>query len=285
MTGSGFRHRVRLGTCSWSTRDWVGKVYSPTTKATDYIAEYARRYSTVEIDATFYGVPRRATIEGWRDRTPETFFFSAKAPQTITHEKFMAGCERDVSEFLTAMQILGPRLGPIVLQFPYYARSKNVTQGEFLKRLTPFLKTLPREDHKFVVEVRNKSWLDRRLFEVLQGHGVTLALIDHPWMHSSAQLLKLEGILTGPFAYIRWLGDRYGIEKLTKTWGEHVIDRRADIESWVPAIKQILDKQIPVWGYFNSHYSGFAPGDVDVLSELLGLTGATAASLAGGASP
>ena len=285
MPGSDTRHFVRLGTCSWSTRDWVGKVYSATTKATDYIAEYSRRYGTVEIDATFYGVPRRATIEGWRDRTPESFVFSAKAPQTITHEKFLVGCERDVTEFLTAMDILGPRLGPIVFQFPYYARSKNVTQGEFLNRLTPFLKTLPCAERMIVVEVRNKSWLDTRLFEVLHSHGVTLALIDHPWMHGPAQLLRLEGVLTGRFAYIRWLGDRYGIEKLTKTWGEHVIDRRADIKSWVPAIKQILDKQIPVWGYFNSHYSGFAPGDVDILSELLGLTGAEATSLAGGTSP
>ncbi|MBM3290751.1 MAG: DUF72 domain-containing protein, partial [Candidatus Hydrogenedentes bacterium] len=130
--------RVRLGTCSWSTSDWVGKVYSAGTRPTDYIAEYAQRYDTVEIDATFYGTPRQSTVDGWRDRTPESFVFSAKAPQTITHEKFLVGCERDVADFLRAMDTLGPRLGPIVFQFPYYSKKYNVSEGDFLARLAPF---------------------------------------------------------------------------------------------------------------------------------------------------
>ncbi len=258
---------IRLGTCSWSTNDWIGTIYPEGTKQADFIAVYAQRFSTVEIDSTFYGTPRSATIEGWRDRTPEHFLFSAKAPQVITHEKFLAGCDSDLTEFLTAMSILGPRLGPIVFQFPYYAKSKGVDQREFLNRLKPFLNTLPEREFRFAVEVRNKSWLSAPLLDTLRDHNIITAWIDHPWMHAPEWFASHDEAVTGPSVYIRWLGDRYGIEKITKTWGAHVLDRRKDIERWLPAIRKALEKS-PVLGYFNSHYSGYAPGDVGILQDL-----------------
>lgn len=259
-----------MGTCSWSTSDWVGKVYSAGAKQADYIAEYAQRYDTVEIDSTFYGTPRQSAVDGWRARTPESFTFAAKAPQIITHEKFLVGCERDLAEFLTTMDTLGPRLGPIVFQFPYYSKKYNVSEGDFLARLGPFVEALPKDGHLFVVEVRNKAWIRKPLLELLHAGGVTLALIDHPWMYRSDHLLNIDGILTGAFAYVRLLGDRYGIEKITKTWGEHVVDRKPDLERWAPAMKSILGQRLNVFGYVNSHYSGYAPGDVDTLCGLLG---------------
>ena len=94
---------IRLGTCSWSTQDWVGRVYAPGTPATEFIAQYAQRFNTVEIDATFYAVPRTSTVDGWRDRTPDGFLFSAKVPQAITHEKFLEDCSRELDAFLKAM--------------------------------------------------------------------------------------------------------------------------------------------------------------------------------------
>jgi len=250
----------------------VGKVYSAGARQVDYIAEYARRYDTVEIDSTFYGTPRLSTVDGWRERTPESFVFSAKAPQVITHERFLAGCERDLAEFLRTMDTLGPRLGPIVFQFPYYSKKYNVGEGDFLARLVPFIASLPKDGHRFVVEVRNKAWLRQPLLDMLASHGVALALIDHPWMHRGEHLIRIGGILTGPFAYIRLLGDRYGIEKITKTWGEHVIERGPDLERWTAVMRSILGQGLCVFGYVNSHYSGYAPGDVDTLYNLLGGT-------------
>lgn len=168
------------------------------------------------------------------------------------------------------MDTLGPRLGPIVFQFPYYSKKYNVNESDFLERLAPFVESLPKDGHLFVVEVRNKLWIRKPLLELLGSHGITLALIDHPWMYRSEQLMKVGGILTGPFAYVRLLGDRYGIEKITKTWGEHVIDRKPDLERWATVMKSILGQRLNVFGYVNSHYSGYAPGDVDTLYQLLG---------------
>ncbi len=270
MTSSTASPQVRLGTCSWSTKDWVGRVYAPGTAATEFITQYAQRFSTVEIDATFYAVPRGSTVDGWRDRTPDGFVFSAKVPQEITHERFLEDCGSVLAGFLDTLGRLGDKLGPILLQFPYFAKKSGVTQSAFLERLLPFLDAAPRDAFCFVVEVRNKTWLNKGLLEPLRERNVSLALIDHPWMPRPEALLECGEVFTGPVAYIRWLGDRYGIEKITKTWSEPVVDRRGDLEGWVPAIKAALDRQLSVFGYVNNHYSGHAPHDVAVLEEVLG---------------
>ena len=83
------------------------------------------------------------------------------------------------------------------------------------------------------------------------------------------QFRNIDALLTGRFAYIRWLGDRYGIEKITKRWNQPVVERREDLARWVPLIKQILDREFSVYGYVNNHYSGHAPSDVSILREAL----------------
>lgn len=260
---------LRLGTCSWSLKEWEGPFYTPGIGPQAYIVEYSRRMPTVEVDSSFYGTPRDATLEVWRRATPDGFLFAAKAPQLITHQKCLVECEKDVEAFLRAMSILGDRLGPILFQFQYYSRNKEMTQSEFMARLIPFLDGLPRDGFSYVVEIRNPSWITGELLALLHSHDMPLALIDHPYMYRPDELMEVEGILSGPYAYIRWLGDRYAIEKVTQVFNQTVIDRGPDLERWVPVIKHILDSRKPVFGYFNNHYSGYAAADVQRLLELL----------------
>jgi uncharacterized protein YecE (DUF72 family) len=260
---------LHLGTSSWSCPDWVGKVYAPGTPPADFIAAYARKFDTVEIDATFYATPRKTVVEGWRDRTPDTFLFAAKAPQVITHEKCLADCGGELKSFLDVMSVLGPRLGPILFQLPYFSKASGMTKDELLARLKPFLASLP-EGFQWAVEIRNKAWLGESLFELLAERRVALALIDHPWMYRPKELFAREGVLTGPFAYIRWLGDRYAIEKITTTWGETVIDRRVDVAEWVPHLQELIERRLPVFGYVNNHYAGYAPDTLALIQDLLG---------------
>ncbi len=259
---------LRLGTSSWSCPDWVGRFYERGTPPADFIAAYARKLDTVEIDATFYATPRRSVVEGWRERTPETFLFAAKAPQLITHGKCLAGCGGELSAFLEVMSVLGSRLGPILFQFPYFSKASGMTKDELLRRLTPFLATLP-NGFQWAVEIRNKSWLGKPLFDLLAEHRTALALIDHPWMCRPNELFARKGVLTGPFAYIRWLGDRYAIEKVTTTWNETVVDRRHDAEEWAPHLQELIERRFPVFGYVNNHYAGYAPDTLALIHDLL----------------
>lgn len=260
---------LRLGTCSWTAKGWEETFYDPGARPGDYLSAYARHYTTVEIDATFYGIPRRDNVARWRDQVPEGFLFAAKVPQTVTHDKFLEDCAGDMEAFLDTMRTLGDKLGPILLQFPYFAKARGVILQEFLDRLGPFLETLPRGGTRFAVEVRNKTWLRPPLFDLLRAHDAALALIDHPWMPRPSLLFRDESVVTADFVYIRWLGDRKGIEKLTTVWREPVMDRVRDIEEWIPPIKALLDKKATVFGYVNNHYSGYAPHDADLLLRAL----------------
>lgn len=263
------RGHIRLGTCSWTAKGWAGKFYPSGTDRSDFIAEYAKVYDAVEIDATFYGTPRLSTLEAWYDKTPEGFVFAAKAPQAVTHEKFLEDCGRELADYLDAMALLKEKLGPILFQFPYYSKKKGVTFDDFLGRLTPFLKTLPEDGFQFAVEVRNKAWLKPALFSALAEYNIAATLIDHPWMAPPADLMNRDGIVTAGFAYIRWLGDRYAIEKITKTWNERVVNRDDDLAKWIKPINSLLDDNVDVFGFVNNHYSGYAPDDIDQLADQL----------------
>jgi uncharacterized protein YecE (DUF72 family) len=181
----------------------------------DYLAFYAERFHTVEVDSTFYACPTARTVENWNARTPEGFVFSVKVPQTITHDKVLVDCDAELKEFLDTMGILRYKLGPVVFQFPFFDKWKIKDRHAFTDRLIPFLKKLPTEG-KFAIEIRNKKWLDAELANLLRDHKIALVLQDRSWMPSPAEL-KFDPITT-EWTYIRWLGDRKTIEEQTMTW-------------------------------------------------------------------
>ncbi len=256
-----------MGTSSWSSQDWVGSFYPRGTPPAGFLAEYAVHYDTVEVDSTFYRVPSASMVKNWARRTPPGFTFAVKVPQTITHEKVLADCDHELKEFLGVIDLLGEKLGPVLFQFPYFNRKAFARPEDFLARLEPFLLKLP-SGHKFVVEVRNKGWLSERLLDILRKRKIALALLDHPWMPTITQLAEKLDPITAEFTYIRWLGDRKGIEEKTKEWDQVIVNREPEMESWVPAIRRLLQRRLIVYGYFNNHYAGFAPGSISLFYEV-----------------
>ncbi len=107
----------------------------------------------------------------------------------------------------------------------------------------------------------------------LRRHRLALALIDHPWFFGVEQLLKKGDVLTADFSYVRWLGDRRGIEARTDRWDRLIVDRRRDLGRWVPAIRSLLGRGATVYGYFNNHYAGYAIGSIGMFRDLWGESG------------
>ena len=258
--------RLFLGTSSWSSKDWEGVFYPPGTAPADYLSHYATRYRSVEVDSSFYRPPTLSMTRRWRQALPEGFLMAAKVPRVITHEKGLVDCAEDLAEFLSSMDHLEDRLGPLLFQFPYYNKASGVTVGDFLERLGRFLPALP-DGYRFALEVRNKHWLDSPLTDLLREHGVALTLIDHPWMPPVDALMDREELLTSNFCYVRWLGDRHGIERVTKNWDRLIVDRSRDTGRWAPAVRGLLENSRTVFGYFNNHYAGHAPGSISLFEE------------------
>lgn len=265
-----------LGTSSWSNQDWEGVFYPPATPPAEYLAYYAKRFRTVEVDATFYRTPSASMVKKWRGDLPEGFLMAAKVPQTITHEKRLVECRDDLKEFLAAMDHMGDRLGPLLFQFPYFKQGSQTTQEVFMKRLHAFLPTLP-EGYRFALEIRNKTWLRPPLLDLLREHRVALALIDHPWMPLPEQYLGLDPV-TAPFTYVRWLGDRTAMEAKTKTWDKVVLDRTHETRAWVGVVGHLLSRRLTVFGYFNNHYAGHAPASIDLFERIWRSTASSSAA-------
>jgi uncharacterized protein YecE (DUF72 family) len=234
-------------------------------KPSDYLCFYAERFHTVEVDSTFYACPTARTVENWAARTPEGFIFSVKVPQTITHDKVLVDCDAELKEFLDTMDILGDKLGPVVLQFPFFDKWKIKDRHKFTDRLIPFLKKLPAA-HKFAVEIRNKKWLDAELASLLRYHKIALVLQDRSWMPSPTDLTF--DPITTDWTYVRWLGDRKEIEAQTMTWDKAVVDRTAELTSWVDFCYRVMKRGVLGYAYANNHYAGHAPATIEQFRNL-----------------
>jgi uncharacterized protein YecE (DUF72 family) len=224
--------QLLLGTSAFTAKGWPGTFYPAGMKPADYLTFYASKFKTVEIDSSYYGPPSPSTVMSWRDKTPPDFIFSAKVPQTITHDKVLVDCEAEFHQFVETMDILGDKRGPLVFQFPYFERWKFSKQGDFLAALGPFLGKLP-ADHKFAIEIRNRTWFNAALADLLREHKIALVLLDSAFMPRPWEFKEKVDFVTADFVYVRWLGDRKKIEERTKTWDKTVVDRREDLTKWV----------------------------------------------------
>ena len=257
---------IRVGTSAFTAAGWEGSFYPSGMKPADFLTSYATRFNTVEVDSTYYRTPSASTVRGWATKTPDNFIFALKVPQQITHEKVLVDCEKDFENFVEVMSGLGKKLGPMLLQFPYFSRAKFKTGAEFTARLQPFLKKLPK-GYKFAVEIRNKNWLDASFADLLRVYGVALAVIDQAWMPTIDEVTSNLNPITADFCYVRWLGDRKGIELQTKVWDKTIIDRRPALIKWVKFLHSILHKT-DIYAYANNHYAGNGPATVELFKEL-----------------
>jgi uncharacterized protein YecE (DUF72 family) len=241
---------------------------------------YAKKFNTVEVDSTYYALPKQSTVDRWKDVTPDGFLVAAKFPRSIVHAG--SGRKPDAREllqpdttyplrdrFLETMRRLGDRLGPLLLQFPYFAKTQFPGPRLFVERLDRFLEDLP-TDFRYAVEIRNRAWLKPEFAELCRRHNVSLTLVDHAWMPHADELAETLDPVTSDFVYIRLLGNRKEIEAITRTWEREVIDRADRLERWARVLSGFAARGIPTLVYVNNHYAGHAPTTLRRLREMYG---------------
>jgi len=260
------RGELACGTSGWDYPDWVGPFYAPDTPRRDYLEQYARKFRSVEIDSTFYRMPTVRDVERWVARTPDGFRFSPKVPQEITHEKLLVDCTDAVARLIDALLAFGDKLGVVVVQLRYFRSAEAMDAARFAERLAPFLRLFP-PALRVALEVRNKALWRAPVLEVLREQKRGLVLIDHPWMDPPERIAARDDLTPAPFSYVRLLGDRDGIEKLTTKWGEVVVDQSARLAQWAAWIARTLDEGRDVWVYANNHYAGHGPATLRDLEQ------------------
>jgi len=161
---------LRIGTSGYQYDHWKGVFYPPDVPRKRWFEHYAGRFDTVEINNTFYHLPKAETFDAWRQRAPAGFCYTLKFSRYGTHLKRLRDPEQSLGTFLERAERLGGRLGPILVQLPpRFNPDPN--------RLDAFLTAAPRR-HRWAVEFRNADWLCQAVFEVLERHNAALVVHD-----------------------------------------------------------------------------------------------------------
>lgn len=162
---------IRVGTSGYAYKEWRGSFYPEKLKPAAMLGYYAERFSTVEINNTFYKLPERETLERWAEQVPAGFVFVLKASQRITHRQRLSPESKETVDYLLdTAAALGARLGPILFQTPPFFK-KDVP------RLRGFLELLP-SDRRFAFEFRHETWRDDEVHEALRTHNAALVCAD-----------------------------------------------------------------------------------------------------------
>jgi uncharacterized protein YecE (DUF72 family) len=161
----------RVGTSGFAFKEWKGPFYPADLKDDAMLGYYSGRYPTVEINNTFYRLPREHVLQEWASRVPDGFTFAIKASQRITHYgRLKAGAATALDFLLRTTSTLGSKLGPVLFQLP-----PNLEKDA--DRLRAFLELLP-SDRRFTIEFRHESWFDDEIFDALRARDVALCVAE-----------------------------------------------------------------------------------------------------------
>ena len=257
---------IRVGASGFSYKDWVGPYYPPDLNEQDWLAYYAREFSTCELNFTYYRLPNAKTLARMADKTPPGFLFAVKAFQGLTHERDVSPDAQVFHDFSASLQPLrdADKFGCILAQFPFsfHATKEN---RDYLRRLRDGL-----GDLATVVEFRNDGWLTDTTFDLLSELKMGFCCVDEP---------RLKGLIppiakaTGPVAYVRFHG-----RNAAKWWQHEQAWERYDyaytaeeLAEWLPKLKS-LDAEAPLTlVYTNNHWKGQAVDTARQLKLMLGL--------------
>lgn len=162
--------KLFVGTSGYSYKEWKGSFYPERLPAGEMLRFYAQRLPAVEINNTFYRLPKASVIEAWAEQVPVSFRFALKASQRITHIKRLKDAAEETGYLFRTVATLGKRLGAILFQLPPSLRKD-------LPRLERFLDLFP-DETPAAFEFRHRSWLDDDVFDLLRARGCALCVSD-----------------------------------------------------------------------------------------------------------
>ncbi|HTW11707.1 MAG TPA: DUF72 domain-containing protein [Solirubrobacteraceae bacterium] len=237
---------THIGCSGWNYDDWKGAFYPEGVPRRRWLAAYAERFDTVEVNSTFYRLARRSAVENWVRDTPQGFIFAVKASRYLTHVKRLTDLDRGFRRFYEPLEPLidAERLGPVLWQLP-----ENFHRDD--ERLRHWLHALPEGLH--TIEFRHPSWFAQDVLARLREHGVALTIGDHP-QRPFQSYEATAGWRFVRFHYgSRGRGGNYSAREL-ETWSERIARWRRDGD---------------VWAYFNNDWQAFAPRNAATLVRRL----------------
>lgn len=237
--------RCFIGTSGWFYEHWYGNFYPEGLSKDKLLLHYSKFFNTVELNNTFYHLPKEKTVRMWEKKVYKNFLFSVKASRFITHIKKLKNIKGPLKLFLDRAVLLKGKLGPILFQLPpAFKRNDDIMER--------FFKALPK-GYNWVMEFRNESWLTKDVFDIMRKYKVAFCI---PSMPKFPVVLEA----TAPFSYIRMHGG-------SVLYGSNY--SKNEIKEWATNIKGFLKNGLNVYIYFNNDAYGYAVKNALTLKEML----------------
>ncbi|MHC4737450.1 MAG: DUF72 domain-containing protein [Planctomycetota bacterium] len=236
---------TRIGTSGWYYNHWSGLFYPTKLPKTKWLQYYAKYFDSVEVNNTFYQLPKQQSVKKWYVQAPKNFIYTVKANRYITHIKRLKDATETLERFFKIVELLKEKLGPVLYQLPPSLQKD-------LDLLGSFIRLLPR-NRIAVFEFRHNSWYAEDTFELLNKFEVGFCVHDMPAKQTPR-------IITGDIIYIRFHGStgRYS--------GNYT---KSALKEWVHWLKEQNKKAHRIYIYFNNDFNAFAVENAKQLKEQL----------------
>ena len=236
--------QIRVGTSGWTYPHWRNIFYPLDCQKSRWLEYYTEHFDTVELNATFYRLPKAKTVEGWKRRTPDFFLWAVKASKYITHTKRLTEPTEPLERFYAIALALEEKLGPILFQLPPSLPFDEERFAGFCGCLSP--------SHRHALEVRLPSWISDRLFAILEGHNMAFCISD------TAGRYPCHEAVTADYLYVRLHGSK-------KLYASDYSEE--ELQAWAHKIRR--------WGkdtylYFDNDFEGYAVRNAKRFKEILG---------------
>jgi len=236
---------IHIGTSGWHYAHWKGPFYPEHLPTSEMFSHYSRDFKAVEINNSFYRLPKKETLQDWRNTAPDPFVFAVKASRYITHMKKLKDPRDPVASLLEIITGLEAKLGPILFQLP---PRWNVNPG----RLRDFLTSLP-QGFRYAFEFRDPSWFDDRIYDALKQAGAAFCMYDLAGRRSPKRV-------TADFIYIRLHGPGKAYEGQYDT---------STLTGWAGAMYAWLNQGKEIFCFFDNDQNGYAAQDALRLQKMM----------------
>ena len=240
---------VHIGCSGWVYPHWRELFYPKGVPQGSWLPYYAEHFDTVEVNNTFYRLPKPQMVEGWTENSPEGFCFAVKISRYLSHIKRLTMVEDGLRRFFEPLEPLvgSGKLGPLLWQFPANFHRDS-------ERLASALGVLPPGRHAF--EFRHDSWFTDEVYELLREHRAALVIGDE-----SSRWVSTPHVRTADWTYVRF---HHGSR------GRHGNYSDAEIQTWARRLSQ-WRRQTEIYCYFNNDWEGYAIRNARLLKERLGV--------------
>jgi len=235
--------KIRIGTSGWHYNHWSGLFYPPKLPRSKWFEHYAEHFDTVEINNTFYQLPKEESFKNWHKQAPKKFLYTVKANRYITHIKRLKDPKDSLQRFFERARLLKENLGPVLYQLP-----PNFHKN--LDRLGNFIKFLP-EDQTAVFEFRHESWFSEDTYKLLSEFNAGFCIHDMPGM-------KVPRVVTADIIYIRFHGPT------GKYQGNY---SKSALQNWAKWLKEQTKEARSIYAYFNNDIHAYAVRNAKQLKE------------------